>query len=500
MIGRASTTAPLPEWRSGHGFKVPEWVEPTVIVLILFGFMYLTRRRNYSVFRSSGGGYFYERAANSAATSPALLSPRTSTDYSDEHDGLLAGGSLRPLSPAAELRRATRKGENAQHPPKIRRVLGAWTVVTPNSSRFAGHWHSRVLQKFPFLIEMFYWIVTFIFYRLTAVLSQVWYGGVKGLWDVAQDHGIALLELEALLFGPRGATGNDRWMEWRVQQWFLAGGDTLDWRGIWMMLLIRSYSLIHIPGTVGFIAYYYWAAPNHTRFATVRRTMTLLNLFAFFIFIVYPCMPPRFMPPEFGFVDTVNAEDAQSVWMSGKFVNKLAAMPSMHFGYAFAIGCVFVVESGVLAGLRRRTNGVLFGYNTSDLEGRVVKHKEDDGSRLNLDTNLTAAASEMDDEEGCGVSMTDAEASYRRPRWLRLLFFALGVWYPSWILLCIIATANHYLLDAVAAAGVVLVSYLCNRVLFVFVPVEDWLLWALRLEKPVPTTGWVKRDRGRFIR
>lgn len=256
----------------------------------------------------------------------------------------------------------------------------------------------------------------------------------------------------------------------------------------------------HLFSLNSFIAYYYWAAPNHTRFATVRRTMTLLNLFAFFIFIVYPCMPPRFMPPEFGFVDTVNAEDAQSVWMSGKFVNKLAAMPSMHFGYAFAIGCVFVVESGVLAGLRRRTNGVLFGYNTSDLEGRVVKHKEDDGSRLNLDTNLTAAASEMDDEEGCGVSMTDAEASYRRPRWLRLLFFALGVWYPSWILLCIIATANHYLLDAVAAAGVVLVSYLCNRVLFVFVPVEDWLLWALRLEKPVPTTGWVKRDRGRFIR
>ncbi|KLU90277.1 integral membrane protein [Magnaporthiopsis poae ATCC 64411] len=497
MTDVASTTAP-PAWRIGNGFKVPEWVEPTAIVLILFGFMYLTRRRNYSVFRRPGDSYFYERVANSAAASPALLSPRTSTDYWDDDGGLLADGSLRPLSPAAELRRAARNGENVQHPPKTRRVLGVWTVVTPNSSRFAGHWHSRVLQKFPFLIEMFYWIVTFFFYRLTAVLSQVWYGGIKTLWDVAQDHGIALLELEALLLAPRGATGNGRWLEWRVQQWFLAGGDTLDWRGVWMMLLIRSYALIHIPGTVGFIAYYYWAAPNHTRFATVRRTMTLLNLFAFFIFIVYPCMPPRFLPREFGFVDTVSAEDAQSVWMSGKYVNKLAAMPSMHFGYAFAIGCVFIVESGVLAGLRRRADGALFGYNnTSDLEGGVVKYKE--GDRPRLDTTLAAATGEMDDE-GYGDSMADAEASYRRPRWLRLLLFVLGVWYPSWILLCIIATANHYLLDAVAAAIVVLVSYLCNRVLFVFVPVEDWLLWGLRLEKPVPTTGWVKRDRGRFIR
>ncbi|KAL8409814.1 hypothetical protein RB594_008052 [Gaeumannomyces avenae] len=488
--------AALPEWRSGRAFKVPEWIEPTSIVLILFGSMYLTRRRNYSVFRSSSGNYHYERIANSAATSPALLSPRTSTDYSDDDGGLLSASSLRPISPAAELRRAARSGENPQHPPKTRRVLGVWTVTTPNSSRFAGHWHSRVLQKFPFLIEMFYWIITYIFYRLTAVLSQVWYGGVKSLWDVAQDHGIALLELEAVLFGPRGATGTDRWMEWRLQQWFLAGGDTLDWRGIWLMVLNRSYALIHIPGTVGFIAYYYWAAPSHTRFATVRRTMTLLNLFAFFIFIMYPCMPPRLLPREFGFVDTVNAEDAQSAWMSGKYVNKLAAMPSMHFGYAFAIGCVFVVESGVLAGLRRRANGVLFGYNTCDLEGGgashgVLKYKVDDRPRL--DTALAATGGMY------AQGRHDAEASHRRPRWLRLFFFVLGVWYPSWILLCIIATANHYLLDAVAAAGVVLLSYLCNRVLFVFMPVEDWLLWALRLEKPVPTTGWVKRDKGRSI-
>jgi hypothetical protein len=187
--------------------------------------------------------------------------------------------------------------------------------------------------------------------------------------------------------------------------------------------------------------------------------------------------------------------------MSGKYVNKLAAMPSMHFGYAFAIGCVLVVESGVLSGLRRRAHAVLFGYNDDDdvdVEAAATKHEAAAAYSSASSYDSILAGGEMENE-GCG-SMADAEMSYRRPRWARAAFFLVGVWYPSWILLCIVATANHYLLDAAAAAGVVLASYLCNRILFIFMPVEDWLLWALRLEKPVPTTGWVKRDRGRSIR
>ena len=55
--------------------------------------------------------------------------------------------------------------------------------------------------------------------------------------------------------------------------------------------------------------------------------MTLCNWLAFFIFAFYPCMPPRLLPEEFGFVDTVRRDNAQSVWMRGKYVNSLAAMP-----------------------------------------------------------------------------------------------------------------------------------------------------------------------------
>ncbi|KAL8408602.1 hypothetical protein RB594_007153 [Gaeumannomyces avenae] len=219
--------------------------------------------------------------------------------------------------------------------------------------------------------------------------------------------------------------------------------------------------------------------------------MTLLSFFAFSIFIIYPCMPPRLLPKEFGFTDTVFAEDAQSVWMSGKYVNKLAAMPSMHFGYSFAIGCVLIIESGFLSSLRRHVLLSLCRRIYAVL-GNGTGFISDASFEIKVNTKVQIKI------EGCG-SVADGETSYCRPLWARAALFLLGVWYPLWILLCIIATGNHYLLDAVAAAGVVLLSYLCNRVLVVFLPVEDWLLWALRLEKPVPTTGWVKRDRGRSI-
>ena len=187
--------------------------------------------------------------------------------------------------------------------------------------------------------------------------------------------------------------------------------------------------------------------------------MTLLNMCAFLIFLLYPTMPPRFLPPTFGFVDTVNAEDAQSVWMSGHYVNKLAAMPSMHFGYAFAIGCVFVYESGLLQQLLS-CGKIRFGrgHNQSNAD-------RDQPSLL-----------------------------YEKPMVSRCFFFVFGMFYPCWILLTIVATANHYFLDAAVAILCVLVAFLCNRVLLIFRPLEEWLLWALRMEKPWPTTGWRRRQ------
>lgn len=162
--------------------------------------------------------------------------------------------------------------------------------------------------------------------------------------------------------------------------------------------------------------------------------MTLTNLLAFLIFICYPCMPPRLLPREYGFLDTVGHNDGQSVWMKGNYVNALAAMPSMHFGYSFLIGCTMLHHSGIL----RRT-----------LEP---------GER-------------------------------RKNKFWAAFYVLLAFAYPAWILLTIVATANHYYLDACVAFFVAVVGYLGNRVFIALLPLEDLLLWCLRLDKPIPTTG-----------
>lgn len=403
---------------------------------ILFTSMYLTRRKNYTIWKRSSARYQPINEASSRYSTPLL----------DESD---------PDSPrrSHEFEIDPYRGP---HQPKVRSLCGLVRIETPNSSRFASHFHSRIMQKFPFLMEMWYWGISFGFYRLTTTLAQWYYGGRRSMWDSAQVHGLYLLDLEATLWGG-DHEGPARWLEWRIERWFLMGMEVDDYRGWWLTVLNRGYALIHIPGTVGFIAYYYATAPTHSRFCTVRRTMTLTNFMAFAIFITMPTMPPRLLPSKYGFVDTVNLEKAESVWMDGDFVNKLAAMPSMHFGYAFCIGAVFVADSGVLSGIWSWVSQCLMRRSTGS-----------DG---------------LDDDDN------DEKILAERSRFARWAMFAFGVWYPCWILLTIVATANHYFLDAAAATVVVVLAYMCNRCLKVFLPLEDWQLWLLRLEKPVPTTG-----------
>lgn len=228
-----------------------------------------------------------------------------------------------------------------------------------------------------------------------------------------------------------------------------------------------------------FIAFYYYMSPTFSRFAIARRTMTLCNLFAFVVFIFYPCMPPRLLPPEYGFIDTVNGEDATSVWMSGNFVNRLAAMPSMHFGYSFCIGCVFIYESAALSGVK-------------EIYRRYGKTRTQSATWLPLPDEESAASSS---ETGSNLlaQPEDNGSSSERSIGARIAFFCVGVWYPCWVLLTIVATANHYFMDAMVAVLVVMMAFLCNRVLMNFLPLEDLLLWAWRLEKPVPTTGMRRR-------
>ena len=192
-----------------------------------------------------------------------------------------------------------------------------------------------------------------------------------------------------------------------------------------------------------FISWYYYAAPNHNTFAVARRTMNSANFAAFFVFAFYPCMPPRLLPESFGFTDTVHQAHAESVWVGDhKSVNELAAMPSLHFTYALTIGCTFLWHSRFVQQLLSR--------------GKPRERRSFLGT---------------------------------------LGFVVAGALYPMLVLLVIVATANHYYMDAVMATLSVVVCFAGNRVWLLLMPAERLLLRILMLEKPVPTTGEGRRRR-----
>lgn len=183
--------------------------------------MVVTRRRGFRIFQGKTGPY------------------RSYLDGDHDEDGLarstddLLGNNRGSADDGQEYIAATKEL------PKQRIIFGM-PITTPNSSRFRNNIHSRILQRFPFLIEMFYWIINYAFYRMTSVAAQRVFAAT-GIWEAAQMHGVSVLDFEQ--FG---------WMsflfpvhEQSVQQWFMNGHQGA------LTVLNKAYALIHIPGTVG---------------------------------------------------------------------------------------------------------------------------------------------------------------------------------------------------------------------------------------------------------
>lgn len=70
--------------------------------------------------------------------------------------------------------------------------------------------------------------------------------------------------------------------------------------------------------------------------------------------------------------------------------------------------------------------------------------------------------------------------------WRRLICVIAGFTYPFMILVAIVATANHFILDAVAGALVCALGWRFNGILLNLLPLEDYFLWVVRIHKPDP--------------
>ncbi|KAK1753908.1 PAP2 superfamily-domain-containing protein [Echria macrotheca] len=255
---------------------------------------------------------------------------------------------------------------------------------------------SAILAQFPFLVEVWYWQLTYWIYQGLRALSARKIAGNDAIFQTAVHHAQQLLTLEKSL-------GID--VELPLQRLILHHAP-------WLMTALSRVYFSHIVLGLIFLVYSYTVLPRHT-FSAIRRTLALENVLAFLVLTVWRCAPPRLMPhPQYGYRDIVHESSGNTAWTENKFRLVIAAMPSLHFA-----------------------NSLFLGWCLA----RFSPH-----------------------------------AALR----------VLGPLWPVTMWITVVATANHWVLDTVAGVGVLVVAYRWNRVLLGLLPLEEFVLGVLRLEKP----------------
>jgi hypothetical protein len=206
-------------------------------------------------------------------------------------------------------------------------------------------------------------------------LYELCRGFAAGSWMLAQQNADEIVRFESDL---------GMFWEWDVQQW-ASGLPVLP------VLLGLAYIGLHVGGTILALV---WVHRRHREyFALLRTVIVAASALALVVYVVFPTAPPRLA--GLGFADTVTDHAGINLnsALLGELYNPIAAVPSLHFGYALVVGF--------------------------------------------------------------------AVAALARPRAVRVL----GAAYPVAMLFVIVATGNHFWLDAVAGGAVVVVAWLLARAL-----------------------------------
>jgi hypothetical protein len=152
------------------------------------------------------------------------------------------------------------------------------------------------------------------------------YEVVRGAGDtsvaVARDHTSDIVALERVLHV---------FNEQAVQEWS---------RGVAYLpaLLGIAYMTLHFGVTAYAVRWVYRERPD--AFPLVRTTLIASTALALAGYVLYPAAPPRLS--GLGFSDTVTTHTGLNLSsdLLGSFYNPVAAVPSLHFGYALIVGVV----------------------------------------------------------------------------------------------------------------------------------------------------------------
>lgn len=301
------------------------FIEPAVVIFLLFGGTWINRNTSYSMSKGDRSSRWNRDDTEEGfqSPSPSRLSPLSSDDESSSF--------LKPNSVLTH---------DSPWRKRQLRLLGLRARVTsPNTRVFKDRLLSRLLRKFPFLVEAWYWALIYWVYQLGRAFTALTL--VESTVDVARQHAIQLIHIEQSLH---------IFWELPIQQAFMRHPVIMHWTN-------RIYSFIHIPGTIAFLVWLFYFTTTRNRvmerqrgkeigniegspagpalYEARRRTMAVCNLIAFVVFTLWPCMPPRLLSDpnvsgevgkearSFGFVDTVHgAEGESSVWTQNKFCNQ----------------------------------------------------------------------------------------------------------------------------------------------------------------------------------
>lgn len=170
------------------------------------------------------------------------------------------------------------------------------------------------------------WTVEIAIFAMALVVYQVSRALVVGEPSQAFDNATHIINWER---------SSGLFVEASVQEWVLNHVQLTE-------MLNYFYMSAHWIVTVLFFV---WIYKRHARvYPYVRNAFLAANAIALVVYTFFPVAPPRLMNGE-RFVDTlahVSDIDLQGGMLSGLF-NPHAAVPSMHFGYAFMIAMVAVV-------------------------------------------------------------------------------------------------------------------------------------------------------------
>ncbi|KAI5300005.1 hypothetical protein KEM56_002822, partial [Ascosphaera pollenicola] len=203
-------------------------LEPSIVIFLLFGGTWINRAHPHTTYNSNNASEDWRNpaGADEGGSLPTsrhgpVFESDTETDTETQMNGKFIGVKHQTQECAAD---SSDSGDDASgvdafdHDNDVERALSSsllphqestwhtrevaifgWRkkMITPNTARFRNHLLSRLLARFPFLVEAWYWALVYWIYQLgrafTALTLQ------ESTVNVARKHALQIIELEKSL-------------------------------------------------------------------------------------------------------------------------------------------------------------------------------------------------------------------------------------------------------------------------------------------------------------